>query len=157
MYSEIEPEESDPPSVITLKCRWSILNPTAQPLTLHKVAVSVSRADAWHTCMFEFEEVVPPNGNETIVIVPIKLTAKETAEYLKDGVEHSIAIDALYTGINGRQSSQHWGDLFYFREGNVEWNHSLGKGPQHEYDEPYKNEGTIRESGKLIYEPPKPN
>lgn len=129
MYSEIEPQQPDPPPVITIKCRWAILNPSTQPLTLHRVKVDVARDDAWHVSVFDFDEVVPPGKDGKIVIVPILLSANETAEYRKDGVEYSIAIHVLFTGTNGRESSQSWGDLFYFCKDQVEWNASLGKGP----------------------------
>ncbi len=152
MYSEVEPGQSDPPSVISLKCRWSILNPSTQPLTLHEVKVAIARDDAWHICEFDFDEVAPPGEDGRIVIVPIDLSAEETAEYFKEGVEYSIAIHAVFTGINGRRSHQDWGDLFYFHRGQVEWNASVGKGPQREYDQAHEDESTLVPSGREIYE-----
>jgi hypothetical protein len=152
MYSEVDPGHPDPPSVITLRCRWVILNPSTQPLTLHTVKVDVARDDAWHVCEFDFDEVVPPGEDGQIVIVPIRLGAEETAEYLKDGVEYSVAIHAVFTGINGRRSRQDWGDLFYFNKGQVEWNATVGKSPQREYDEPHEHEGTLVPTGREIYE-----
>lgn len=152
MYSEVEPGQPDPPSAITLKCRWAILNPSAQPLTLHAVKVDIARDDAWHVCEFDFDEIIPPGEDGQIVIVPISLSAEETAEYLKSGVEYSIAIHTLFTGVNGRRSHQDWGDLFYFCKGRVEWNATLGKGPQREYKDEFEDEGTIVPSERVIYE-----
>lgn len=152
MYSEVEKGEPDPPSSITLRCRLAILNPSVQPLTLHRVKVDIARDDAWDSCEFDFDEVVPPGEDGEIAIVPIHLGAEETAEYLKSGVEYSIAIHALFTGVNGRQSSQSWGDLIYFRKGQVEWNASIGKGPQRKYKEDFEGGGTIVPSGKKVYE-----
>lgn len=152
MYSEVEPGESDPPSTITLKCRWAILNLSTQPLTLHAVKVAVARDDAWHVCEFDFGDVVPPGEDGQIVIVPIPLSAKETAEYFGAGVEFSIAVHAIFSGVNGRRSHQDWGDLFYFFKGQVEWNAALGKGPQREYDERYESSGTMVPSEGSLYE-----
>lgn len=152
MYSEVDKGQSDPPSTIMLKCRWMILNPSSLPLTLHKVKVAVERDDVWRVSEFDFEEVVPPGEDGKILIVPIPLNTGETAEYLEDGAEFSIAIGAWFSGVNGRKSYQHWGDLFYFRQGEVEWNASLGKGPQREYDEAFEDEGTLVPSGRQIYE-----
>jgi hypothetical protein len=152
MYSEVEKGEPDPPSSITLRCRLAILNPSTQPLTLHKVKVDIARDEAWDACEFDFYEVVPPGEDGEIVIVPIYLGAEETAEYLKSGVEYSIAIHALFTGVNGRESSQSWGDLIYFRKGQVEWNASIGKSPQRKYKEDFEGESTIVPTGKKVYE-----
>lgn len=152
MYSESERNVAKPPPEITLNCRWIILNPSSQPLTLHWVKVGVARDDTWHVCEFRFEEVISPGEEDKIVIVPISLGVEDTAEYMKSGVEHSVSFGVKFTGVNGKPSYQGWGDLFFFHKGKVKWNASLGKRPQSEYDEKYEDEGTIVPSDREIYE-----
>jgi hypothetical protein len=106
MYSEAERNAPRPPPEITLNCRWIILNPSSQPLTLHWVKVGVARDDAWHVCEFDFEEVIAPGEDDKIAIVPIHLGREETAEYLERGVEYSISFGARFTGVNGKPSYQ---------------------------------------------------
>lgn len=155
MYSEAERNAPDPPREIVLKCRWIILNPSSQPLTLHWVKVGIARDEAWHVCEFDFEKVIAPGEEDKIVIVPIHLGEEETAEYLRSGVEYSASFGVRFTGVNGRLSYQGWGDLFFFRKGKAVWNASLGKGPQREYDETFENEGLLVDSKLKVYERPK--
>jgi cell division protein FtsL len=154
IYSSASKGHAVIPETLTLRCRWAIENPSSAPLTLHNVVVSVSRDDAWHVSEFHFEEIVSPKSNE-IFIVPIPLNAIETTDYLSNGVEYPVSIQAAFTGVNGRIATQKWGDLYFFCKGTAEHNASLGKGPKREYKEEYEDEGTMRESEEELFEMPK--
>lgn len=143
-----------PPTVVVISPRWKIINKTTLPLKLETAKVQIAREEGWRTYVFDFrmEPPLPPHqtGRDSAIMAPLRLNTSETAEFLKDGIELSIAIDVIFRGTGGRQE-QHFGGMYVCKLGSLELNDTIGKGPQKEYIEEYGGPSTIVEEKGFVY------
>jgi hypothetical protein len=144
-----------PPTVVTISPRWKIINKTTLPVRIENARVQIAREEGWKTYVFDFS-MEPPlsphqTGRDYAIFAPLRLNTSETAAFLEDGIELSIAIDVRFRCSTGGRQDQHFGGMYVCKVGTLELNDTIGKGPQKEYIEEYEGPSTIVEEKGFVY------
>lgn len=145
LFTKTEIGQHDPPAIVTIHPRWKVINNTPLPFTLKTIEVKIGVDEGWESYVFDFDELISPakQDNFRAFFVPFKLSAQETTDFLKDGIELSIAIKAWFIGVSGKEEEQLFGDMYFCKVGHLEINYPIGKGPQHQYTEKDDSPSTI--------------
>jgi hypothetical protein len=148
LFTQTEVGQPDPPTIVTINPRWKIANNTPLPLTLKTVEVRIAiDSEAWEVYSFDFNELISPakNDNFRSFFVPFKLNTQQTARFLNDLVELSIAIKAVFVGVSRQEEEQFFGDIYICKLGHLEINYPIGKSPQRQHTEKDENPTTLVE------------
>lgn len=125
--------KSDPPKEITISLRWKIINNTSLPFTLEKIDTKICRDKDWEVFEMSEDDVVPPvkegSRNFYPFFVPLKLTKRQTQEFLTDGITLSIATRITYVDASGKRKEQMFGDFYECDFDKMKIVEPLGKAP----------------------------
>lgn len=156
LFTRAEVGQPDPPTIVTIHPRWKVINNTSLPLTIKTLEVKIATSEGWESYVFEFDELISPakRDNFRSFFVPFKLNTQETAQFLADVFELSIAIKVWFVGASGQDEEQTFGDMYICRVGQLEINYPIGKGPQKQYTEKDNSPSTMVEvNGYRTLEP----